>query len=236
MGMIKISEKLSGLNYLRYVRDSLTDMFRETGCVETLLSDSNRCFLTVKSNGFYDSLVKNEIFAKIADVIAVGYKYAFLRGAVKPSGLLPIERDLFLTGIIAADYRDDKEYLLKKLNGFNDVAIDGFYNFRLKILKNKWKEIAELLPPVFTKDDLKEFLGYLRKESAVKVYLDTDGLYDESCRKLERSSLISGSETVDLLKEIVLSLPTEIIIKKRPPLDENVEEGIKEYFGGNVRF
>ena len=232
--MIRISEKLSNLKFLEYIKSTLSAAFSMTCVAESMSSDSERCYLTVNEKPMYASLVIGEILSKIADVITIGYKYSFLSKRVKCKGLKLSENELFLTGVIAADYPDDKEYVLRKLEGFTDVAIDGFYNFRIKNLKKKWEEVSAMLPETFEKEDLAEFFSYMQAESDKKVYLDKNSLYDEHFKKLDLSALLS--EEGDLIKEIILSNPAEIIVKRNSLCGETELSGIKEYYGKCVRF
>ncbi len=232
--MIRISEKLSNLNFLEYIKSTLSEAFSMTCIAEIVSSDSERCYLTVNEKPMYTSLVIGEILSKIADVITIGYKYSFLSKMVKCSGLKLSENELFLTGVIAADYPDDKEYVLKKLEGFTDVAIDGFYNFRIKNLRKKWEEVSAMLPKTFEKEDLTEFFSYMQAESDKKVYLDKNSLYDEHFKKLDLSTLLSAEG--DIIKEIILSNPAEIIVKRNSFCGETELSGIKEYYGKCVRF
>ena len=88
------------------------------------------------------------------------------------------------------------------------MAIDGIYNFRLKLLKEKWLEIAEMLPPFFTDEQLKDFLQFIVKDKKARVYIDDNFVYDAHYRKLIKTELF-GDKT-SILKEIVLSGADEI--------------------------
>ena len=77
---------------------------------------------------------------------------------------------MLLTLLISADLDDDKKYCAQKLKGFNELSVDGMFNFRLKPLKNKWKEIAEYMPSYFSTSNLKEFVAYLLEGKKKRVF------------------------------------------------------------------
>ena len=63
----------------------------------------------------YLDLYRQEIEDKVADVIAVRYKYLFLKKLLRCEGLPLYEKELLFTALIAADIEDDKAYIIRKI-------------------------------------------------------------------------------------------------------------------------
>ena len=97
-----------------------------------------------------------------------------------------------MASLIAADLDEDKRYTFEKIKNFEDIAVDGIFNFRLQPLKKKWKEVAECIPTCFLREQLKEFISYLVENKRKRVYVDQGKVYDSHYRRLKRSSLLDG--------------------------------------------
>lgn len=227
-----ISDSENCVKNLLYLQKNLSEVLRQTGSSIDLSISSKRATLTVSVSKLYRELIIAELSDKIAEVIAVGYKYAFLKKQVKIDGLSTENINLLFAGIISADLDGDKRYILSKLKGFDDMAIDGIYNFRLKLLKEKWTEVATLLPAYFTTEQLRDFLAYICKDKNSKVYIDANSVYDEHYRKLLKAELITDNPTFVL--ETVLSGAEEIRLLSE--LSEKQLIPLKEFYGGKITF
>ena len=232
MTELYISDSEGSMKNLLYLQKSLAEVLRQTGSTVNLEISSKRAVLTIFVPKLYRELIIAELYDKIAEVIAVGYKYAFLKKSVKTEGLSAKNTELLFAGIISADLRDDKRYIVSKLKGLEDIAIDGVYNFRLKLLKEKWVEVASLLPIYFTADQLRDFLTYICKDKKSKVYMDENCVYDEHYRKLLKAELIS--EEPNFVLETVLSGAEEIKLLSDIPDRELIP--LKEFYGGKITF
>ncbi len=141
------------------------------------------------------------LLSKIAEIVGVGYKYAFLQEKVRVC-LPRREKRLLLCALIAADEEGDGRYIRARLAPAGELCIDGFYNFRLGALREKWTRILEYIPCTFSPEDLKKFCEFLVGESRRKVYLKDNAVFGENFLRLKRSRL-TGQE--DAETEIMLS-------------------------------
>ena len=136
-----------------------------------------------------------------AEVICIGYKYRFFDARL--SVCLPRrERRLLVAALIAADFSGDAAYVRRKIEVGKVFATDGFYQFRLGALREKWDRIVRYVPPSFAAADLKKFCAFLSGESENKIYLKGNRVYGADFLPLRRSRL-TGQE--DVATEIVLS-------------------------------
>ena len=231
MTEIVITDKSKNINNLFYLQKSLSEILGQTESKVYIESADKEVSMRLLVNPFYENLIKEELADKIAEVIAIGYKYDFFATTIKPSGLNDGEVKLLIAGIISADFEDDKKYIINKIGDFKSLSIDGIFNFKLKILKDKWAEISAVMPTVFTSEQLKEFLLYISGEKERKIFIDGDNVYDLHYRRLLRAELI-GEKSV--LIETVLSGAYEIDYLAMPPAKE--QSKLKEYYGSRITF
>ena len=110
------------------------------------------------------------------------------------------------------------------------------FNFRMKPLKEKWKEIAGYIPSGFTESQLKDFVKYLIKDkNGKRVYVDNGKVYDKRFNRLERTKLLlSDSGEFNLVKEILLSSAGEVELCTEVAKKE--ENFLKEFYGEKIIF
>ncbi len=171
----------------------------------------------------------------VAEIVCVGYKYEFMRAAVQPAGLSARERELLLAAVIAADLEADKKYVRARLAQESEHCIDGLYRFRLRPLREKWREVAAVIPPCFTAAQLHDFLEYLLRAGAGRVFLKGEDVFDSRCRRLRRARLIEeGRSELNALREIVLSGAGRV--ECLSAVSAAQESFLKSYYAGRVYF
>lgn len=179
--------------------------------------------------------LRRTVEEKISEIICIGYKYAQLSSSVRPAGLTDEEREILLAALIAADFTEDKKYVLSRLRGAKEYSVDGFFCFRLRDLREKWKGVAACVPPVFTAGQLTAFMDFLLDGERGKIFLKGGEVYDSRCRRLRRAALIEcGSHELDTLREIVLSCAAKV--ECLGTLPEREERFLRRYYAGRVGF
>ena len=197
--------------------------------------NGERSTLTLKINKQYADLFKGEVEDRIADVIAVRYKYAYFRKNVRFEGLDGFETELLRAALIAADLDEDKKYIIRRLRNFEEYAIDGIYNFRLAPLKRKWNDIVGYIPPYFSNGQLKDFVKYLLGEKRNKrVIVENGEVYDENYNKLDRVSLTDGGEDGKIVREVLLSASGKVSVRGNLPSAD--EKYIRAFYGVHATF
>ncbi len=227
MTILNITEKRINESNLRYVISSLSDFAKSAGCEFDISSLEQRSVLTVKCPEYFQEIIKTETLIKVAEVIVVNYKYNFFNKEVAASGLSKTFREILLVALIAADLDEDKKYCYEKIKDLDELAIDGIYNFRLKPLRKKWREISEYVPSAFFNSELKDFITFLLENRRRPVYVENGSVYDSHYRILKRTELLPDKD-FSLLKELILSNCGEIHILGDLPKEE--EKLIREYY------
>ena len=137
----------------------------------------------------------------IADVIAVGYKYAFFDKRLPLPLLDEKERRLFLTALVAADYKEDKAHIARRLKGMENYSLDGFFHFRLGALKERWEGVLDYVNANTGISSVENFLEFLVEDGDEKIFVQEQKTYDKEYRLLTRS-VLTGKRSI--VGEIIL--------------------------------
>ena len=233
MTSITVTENILNEHNLLYVQTGVGEVFTHADCRVENVAIEGRAVLNVYCPEYYAEIINTEISDKIAEIIAIKYKYEYFKKNVKVGGLSAIEREILLASLIAADLEDDKKYAFDKIKGSENIAIDGIFNFRLKLLKKKWEDVVSYIPACFLNSQLKEFISYLIENKKKRVYVDDGRVYDSHYRRLKRSSLLDG-DGVKIVREILLSNCGEVELFGSIPKDD--EYYLKEYYSDKIIF
>ena len=233
MSNISISESDYNQGNLSYLQNSLSELFAHTECKLREESGGKRRLLKVTCPEYYREVVMAELSDKIAEIVAIKYKYDYFKENVKVGGLNSIEYEILMASLIAADLEDDKKYVYERLKNLNEIAVDGVYNFRLRPLKKKWMDVAGYIPPCFINSQLKDFITFLLENKRKRVYIDGGRVYDGNYRRLKRSTLLDG-EDCKIIREVLLSNGGVIDISGKIP--EKDEYYLREYYGDKIIF
>ena len=231
--LIKVSDSDLNESNMFYLQNALSEVFAPTDCAVKLKTENGRSMLSIDCPERYASVVRAETADKVAELIAVKYKYDYFKKSVKVQGLSAVENEIMYASLISADLVEDKKYCYEKLKNSSDIVIDGVFNFRFRALKEKWRGIAEYMPPCFISSQLKDFIKFLLENKRKKAYVDCGKVYDWYYRRLKRADLLDG-ETAKITREIILSGCGEVEISgKTAPEDEFY---LKEYYGDKIIF
>ncbi len=234
MEKLIVSERETHCSYISYISEGIIS----AGIKDVRFSlsfDAQRILLACEFESQGAERIRKIVEEKIAEIICVGYKYREMMPLIQPAGLSAEEREVLLAAILAADFVEDKKYVLSRLKEMAHHSIDGFYLFRLQALRDKWKGVAQCVPGYFTKERLSEFMEYLIGGSAGKIFLKDSDVYDSRCKKLHRAMLIENAKSeINIFREIVLSGAGKI--ECLGELSVRQEDFLKKYYAGRVGF
>lgn len=217
--------------YMSYLYTKVTDRFSFLPADSRLVSDGDRTVASFLSEEKYCPYIRSYTEERIADVIAVGYKYRYFDSTLSLPFLSKEQRSILCAALVAADLEEDRAFVRRKIAGVAEYCIDGTYNFRLSELKTRWKGIADYVPTDFTETSLDGFLDFLIGESRGKVFLKDGKLYDEDYRLLELSALIGKEKPI---YEILLSGADNIYCFGKT--DGETQTFLKKYYKEKVVF
>ena len=115
MTTIVLTEKERDDGNLLYVKSTLSELFNNSGCGVRFDLNSGRAQLTVSIPEPYAEIIGAEVYDKLAEVIAIKYKYDYFNSSIHLAAMNKTERELLLTGLISADLSDDKKYAYNHL-------------------------------------------------------------------------------------------------------------------------
>ena len=196
---ITLSEGKENSIFVAHLYNALLPAAIAAGGSGELLYDGDRAAILLRVPS--GKQIRARAADAVAEVVCIGYKCRFLEERVSVC-LSRRERRLLIAALIAADFESDAAYVRGKARVGGAWAVDGFWNFRLGALKEKWERIARYVPTGFAAPDLKKFCAFLAGESANKIYLKGNIVYGADFTPLRRSRLM-GEEDVET--EIVLS-------------------------------
>ena len=233
MTQIIISESKDKEENLLYLQSAINTIVQSAGSRIEFIESDNRCKLILTCMDYFGELIHLEIIDKIAEIIVVKYKYEYFKKNLLLGGLSKDEREIMFASLIAADLEDDKSYAIEKIKGYNDIAVDGAFNFLLRPLQKKWQEVVSLIPSCFMPSQLKDFVCFLLENKKKRIYIDGTRVFDSHYRELKRANLLDG-EDIKLVREVLLSNCGIIELSgKTPSLDEKY---LKEFYGDKIIF
>ena len=188
--------------YMSYLYTKVRERFSFLPAECELEKDGDGLELIFKTDREYCPYVRKFAEDHIADVIAIGYKYEYFKRRLSLPLLGGLEKRILLTALVAADYKEDKAYVSRRLRGSEKYSLDGFFHFRLQDLKKRWEGIAEYVPTEMNESAMDGFLEFLVEDGAGKIYLKDGKVYGEDYRPLCRS-LLTGVESP--IGEIILN-------------------------------
>ena len=168
------------------------DMARQGNCTE----------IAFKAEREYLPYVRKFAEGHIADVISVGYKYDFFEKRLALPLLSGLQKRLLITAIVAADYKEDRAFVARRIRGSARYCLDGVFHFRLRELIRRWEGIADYVPANMSEVGLDDFLTFLAEDGEGKIFVKNGRVYDEEYRPMQKS-LLTGVEST--LGEILLS-------------------------------
>lgn len=233
MNQIKISDSEIEEGGVYYIANSIQGLVEEFGGNTVIEKKADRIIAKIYCKPTYLDLFRSEIEDKVADVLAIKYKYEFFKRKICPMGLNAYQSEILYTALISADIEDDKRYIIRKIRGLDGYVLDGIYTQLLPPLKNKWQEIVSYIPLFFDGNKLCDFVSFLVSEKRGKrVIVEGTKVYDGNYNRLKRSLLLDGEG--DVLREVLLSASGNVDVLSTLP--EETVRYLKSFFGGRITF
>lgn len=225
-----VSEAGGDCSHIAYLYHSLLASFQKETFSSKLTLLRERLRLEICFPESLEERVRKTLALSAAEIFGIGYKYDFLKKNLRRGRLTRGERELLLTALVAADFPDEKGYLLKRVSFEKELCLDGIYRFRLQELKEKWAEILSLLPNDYLEEEFERFICFLLEGDESKIYVKGDEVYNENYLKQRRSGLISSYPELSFFREVMLSGAGKVCFLT-PPKKEACAF-LKKYYAG----
>lgn len=221
MTEITITENVKNQKNILYLQTGIVEKLSNTDCEVKVKNSNDRAEIKVFCPERYLDVVRCEIIDMIAEVVVIGYKYTFLKDVLKICGLNEMEKEILYASLISADLFEDKKWTIEQLKKYNEISIDGVYNFRLAPLKNKWNKVVGYMPSVFVSEQLNDFVKYLLENKSKRAYVSDGRVYDWRYIRLKRTNLLDYP-SLKIIRELLLCNCGEVELSgKIPAEDEN---------------
>jgi len=217
--------------YMSYLYGKVRERFSFLPAAIDLEKNGEETELAFRTEREYCPYVRKFAEEHIADVLAVGYKYEFFEKRLALPLLTKRQRRLLLTALVAADYREDRAHILRKIRGSERYCLDGVYHFRLQELKKRWEGIVDYVPTDMGESSMEGFLTFLAEDGEGKLFLKNGRVYDEEYRPLSRS-LLTGVESP--VGEILLGGAERVYCFG--DADEDTRAFLEKYYGEKAVF
>ena len=217
--------------YMSYLYGKVRERFSFLPATCGIRRNGDTTEIAFQTEREYCPYVRKFAEENMADVIAVGYKYAYFEKRLTLPLLSALQKRLLITALVAADYKDDRAYVIRKLRGNKQYCLDGVFHFRLQQLKKRWDGILEYVPADMGEVSLNGFVEFLTEDGEGKLFLKGGKAYGEDYRPLSRS-LLTGVESP--IGEILLGGARQIYCFGE--VDGDTKEFLKKYYGINAVF
>lgn len=192
---------------LTFIKNSTERAVAEMDGIATDICGKRRSYYSVACSDTFRFQLKRLLAESVAESVALGYKNLYVRSCLKVGNGTFLQNVLINT-MCVFDKAYDMQIISKILDTDKAMFIDGYCNFRLKLLKRKWLEISNLVSDnnYILHDNrlILEFLQYLlesveSKTSELSLSFEQDGflLYDEKGNLIPSVQSLAAYSTVE---------------------------------------
>ena len=140
---ISFNVGLKNRDYLDFLYNGLKSEIKKSNAVVAHQFFDDRVFLSLACEDDYKVELKDKIDELLSQIFVFGFKHDYLKSR------LYIYKENLLTKTLLStmtifDSDNDKKMIKKEFFDQQVGALDGFFNFRLKNVKEKWDEIINL--------------------------------------------------------------------------------------------
>jgi len=123
---------------------NISPYVKQAGGVMARGKTLSREYLSLACEDSSQKLITEALHDIISNIIITDFKLEYLQ----ENSRLPINNRInynaFIKALVEFDREFDRDMVIRKLFFKKELMLDGFYNFRLKELRNRWQEICDL--------------------------------------------------------------------------------------------
>lgn len=228
--------------FLEYLYDKVKPVVKDCGAAVVRREVDDRIFLSFACENRYGEKLRQSIYSALAEVYAIGFKYDYLKAKlnIKNENLLI---KTLLNTMTVFDSNNDKKIVKKSLENEKIIAIDGFFDFRLKELKKKWDEIIDLTKEnsiVLADEKVSgDFLMFLldaipHGEEGVKIckYGSDIEILDKAGKKISMINPVGEKKTQEekVLFNLICLAPKKVLIYDEKSYSDEFLNIVKKFF------
>lgn len=142
MWEININSTQNGKVFLQVLYENIIQVLKKYGAIVVLGSDHQS--LSIGCNQENSEQVWNKVKRALCDLYCNEIKRDFLNSHIKNLELGESQKDAFINVLTYFDSELEKQIVFRSLKYTKTIVLESFFNFRLRPLKQKWKELCNL--------------------------------------------------------------------------------------------
>ncbi len=229
-----------------YVYDKLQDYTKKYEGIVTRYEKQNDEEILIACNEYEKNRLILHLQDIISECICYFYKKDFLISNLHINIGDEMSKQAFISALLFFDRETDRYIVNKYLNISNKLNLDGFFNFKLKTLKDKWKELIEIANQneiyLYSNETFMELIKFLVDNIEVKSdvinimsFNDTYDVFDSKFDKID-SKEITEQNDLKLVSILIALCPKNINIYCSEIMPNNLKNIICKLFEKRVRF
>lgn len=234
------------LEIKNFVYNQLSKYINNFNGVLTQLESSTGTDILVACNKFEKNRMILFLQDVISEVICYYYKKEFLEGLLQINIGDNITKQAFVYSLLFFDKETDKYIVNKYLSIDKKLNISGFYNFKLKSLKDKWFELIEIANEneiyLYSNETFMELIKFLIDNIEVKSDVlnimsteDSYELFDDNFDKITGDNALINKEE-NIVMQLITMSPKIINIYCSEILPNRLKTLICKLFEKRVNF
>lgn len=209
-------------------------------CVSISVDGDLYCFLIALSKDAYN---QNILFIKdeIIEIILLYYKPKALMSQIKDFDIKNHDNIILLDILSNFDIETDKQEIFNYLSLYKKLYLSSFVTFKLKSLKNRWLDTAELINQnnlfLDKKEIKKDFIQFLMEglESKTDIVKLTKNGINKDGKIIETNSLFySMYDYDDVLFALISIFPKKIEVENYKSFDASLIQNLYDLFGNRL--
>ncbi len=231
---------ISKTECLMYLKSKVEGMVKRAKGVITTIYSPTDVTLLIGVNLEQKMVLKPIVYSIITDIIVEEYKKDYITSKFD----FGVKNDLmfqsFVRALVSFDSDIDKQIIYQKLTCYDNIVLQSFVDFRLKILKSKWNDLISLANDnylyLLSGGNFLELMKFLLSNLECKVK-NVKVVYSQGIFKLYSGEkelkplLFDSGSSQDMVMGLIGLCPEKISLCDSPVLDKNIVSFLYELFG-----
>ena len=238
-----VSAERANLHYIDFLHTKLQKAIFAADAVIALSEADDRIFFSIGCEESASADIESLLFDGIADVFALGFKNDYLKRNLAVCGEGLLGRTVLNT-MTVLDSDAEKSLVRRALKGESKVALEGFFEFRLQELKERWSEVVQLANGnslmFYDESAVCDFLSFLidsipQNADYIKVikHGERGELLDGSGKQIAVTEILDKSYLSDeerLLFNVICLSPKRVTVENKKMFSDEFNGLISELF------
>ncbi|MDD4211509.1 MAG: sporulation protein YtxC [Clostridia bacterium] len=231
--------------FINTLKKLLLKSFKNSKFICTTLDEKTQTKLLVACENSQKTKLKKILDEVLSELFVTDYKERYLKSNLTLTNIDEISLKAFIKALVCFDKEYDKNFVIQKLNYSGTLYIQSFFAFKLKSLKQKWKDICELTNDnsMFLKTEgiFLELLKFLIKNLKIKektvniIYKNnTYKFLDENNKKIKLQNELNEEEEIFLITNLITLNPKAINLYCDSSIKVKTLNLLNELFGSKI--